>query len=114
MTNEDLQAYFKALGLGGDIIVAPDQSRFIVARGYTITRGSLTGKSCDVALQWSQAFPYVPAPAIHTRPHLIPMGTRNTQGSQLVPDWQYWSRRMGAPPTPKTVLAHVATVLGEV
>lgn len=114
MTNEDLQAYFRALGLGGEIVAAANGARFIVGRGFLISKGSLAGRRCDVAVQWSDAVPYVPAPAIHTRPVLIPMGTHNTQASALGDEWQYWSRRMVAGPTPKGVLAHIATVLGEV
>lgn len=114
MSNEDLQTYLRDLGLGGEVVVATNSSRFIVARGYRITKGSLAGRQCDVGLQWSDANPYVPAPAIHTRPALVPMGTRNTQASPLGQDWQYWSRRMTVQPTPKAIITHIATILGEV
>jgi hypothetical protein len=114
MTNEDLQAYFRGIGLGGEIVAAVNGARFIVGRDYLITKGSLVGRRCDVAVQWSDAIPYVPAPAIHTRPPLIPMGTRNTQASPLGDEWQYWSRRMVAELTPKAVVAHIATILSEV
>jgi hypothetical protein len=42
MTNEDLQAYFHGLGLGGEIVAAADGARFIVGREYLITKGSLS------------------------------------------------------------------------
>jgi hypothetical protein len=114
MTNEDLQAYLQRVGLGGDIIVASNGGRYVVARDFLITKGTLVGTRCDVAVQWSAATPYVAAPAIHTKPALVAMGTKNTQTSPIGPEWQYWSRRMVASPTPQAVVAHIATILGEV
>jgi hypothetical protein len=114
VSNEDLQAHLRALGLGGEVVTGASGARFIVAAGYVVTKGSLAGTRCDVAVQWSDSTPYIPAPAIHTRPALVAMGTRNTQGSDLGQDWQYWSRRMVAQPTPKSIMAHIATVLGEI
>jgi hypothetical protein len=77
-----------------------------VIRQVTITAGSLAGRACDVGLARCQSVPYVVAPAIHTRPALVPMdmsGPLHTQASALGPDWQYWSRRFDRPPTPQRV-----------
>jgi hypothetical protein len=117
MTDDDFAAYVH--GLGFTVETAHDASGhpYIVIRDFTIPAGSLAGRTCDVALARCQSVPYVMAPAIHTRPALVPMdmnGPLRTQASPLGDGWQYWSRRFDRPPTPQRVWAHILTVLGEV
>lgn len=90
-----------------------DKKRYVVIRGVAITAGRNAGKTCDVAILRTEGEPWVPQPAIHVRPHLVPMGQFNSQKSAFGPEWQYLSRRFDRVPTPKGFLAHVLTVLGE-
>lgn len=115
MTNDELEAYLRTLGLTVEGLTGNDRQPYIVIRQYTIPAGSLAGRSCDVALLRTPAVPYVAPPALHTRPALIPLGQRNTSQSPIGPDWQYWSRVLRVqPPTPRTWVVHIATVLSEV
>lgn len=114
MKAEDLDSYLAGLGLSVEVFQGGDGQPYTVIRGMTITRGGLTDTICDVAILRPAAEPYVVAPAIHVRPHLISMGTAATQQSPVGPEWQYWSRRYDHPPTPKGIWAHILTVLGEV
>jgi len=41
------------------------------------------------------------------------MGTRNTQGSGIGPEWHYWSRTVREH-TPKGIVTHIATIFSEV
>lgn len=114
MTNEDLEAHLRAIGFAVEQLTGNDGNPYIVIRGYLIPSGSLAGTVCDVAVQQTTAVPYVPPPAIHTRPAVIPMGTRNTQASGVGSEWQYWSRVLRGQPTPAAFVAHLATVFSEV
>jgi len=114
VTNQDLIEYLQRLGHSVEVTQAANGQRFIVVRGYRIPAGGLRGAICDIGIPWGDAVPYVAAPQLHTRPALIPMGQLNTQASPLGAEWQYLSRRLRVTPTPKAILAHIATVLSEV
>lgn len=113
MKAEDFDNYLAGLGLSVEVFQGADGQPYTVIREMTITKGSLADKTCDVALLRPTAEPYVVAPAIHVRPHLLPMGTAATQQSPVGSEWQYWSRRYDHPPSPKGIWAHILTVLGE-
>ena len=86
---------------------------YLVIKNVPISAGSHKGKICDVGILRSTANPWVPEAAVHVRPHLVQMGKASSQASPLGSDWQYLSRRFDKVPTPKAVLAHILTVLGE-
>ena len=113
MTNEDLEAHFRAIGWTVETVVGQDNLPYIVVRDYVIPAGTFAGRTCDVAVQRTSSVPYQAPAALHTRPILIPMGQRNTQMSGLGSDWQYWSRIVREQ-TPRAMVAHIATVLSEV
>lgn len=117
MTYEDIEEHFRTLGWTVETITDQGNAPFLVVRDYTVPAGSLAGTTCDLAIQRTAAIPYQPPPAIHTRPHLVPMdqGRFNVLVSSLGPDWQYWSRTV--PPerqTPSGMVAHIATVFAQV
>ena len=116
MKADDLETYLKGLDLTVEVLQGADTQPYTVVRDLTITKGSLAGQMCDVAIQRTEAEPYVMPPAIHTRPHLMPNGAAPpaSQPSGIGPEWQYWSRRYDRVPTPKGIWTHVLTVLGEV
>ncbi len=97
-------------------MVGNDGAKYVVVRGYAITSGSLGGQNCDVAITDVSTVPYVFPSAIHTRPKLVPMDNQRYKVSQsnIGPDWQYWSRVLGKQPTPKNIVAHMATIFHEV
>jgi hypothetical protein len=117
MNDADLENYVQSLGYQVETVLDASNVPYMVVHDFTITRGSLAGTTCDVALARSQNVPYLCPPAVHTRPALVPMdmvGPLRTQGSPLGSDWQYWSRRFDPSPTPKLIWAHIVTVLTEV
>ena len=117
MSPDDLDSYLRGLGFTVEVITDNQGNSYTAIRDVTISKGSLAGRICDVALQRLPAIPYQVPAAVHTRPALVPMdmaGPLKTQASALGDEWQYWSRRMDCPPTPQRVWAHVLTVLGEV
>lgn len=114
MTNEDLEEHLRGIGHTVERQTGGDGNAYIIVRDYIIPTGSLTGTVCDVAIQWTTTVPYVMPPAVHTRPALIPMGTRNTQASGIGPEWQYWSRVLRGQPTPAAFVVHLATIFSEV
>lgn len=117
MTNEDIEAHLRAIGYVVEQFSGNDGTPYIVIRDYLISRGSLAGKTCDVAIQRSPSVPYVAPTAIHTRPALVPMDMINplrTQQSPIGPDWQYWSRLLRGQATPAALVAHIATIFSEV
>ena len=117
MTDNDLVAFLRGLGLTVETAQDVNGHPYTVIRQVTITAGTLAGRVCDVALARCQSVPYMVAPAIHTRPTLVPMdmmGPLRIQASPLGPDWQYWSRRFDRPPNPQRVWTHILTILGEV
>lgn len=114
MIVDELETYVRDLGYEVEPITGADGSVYIVIKDIVIAGGSLAGTHCEVAILRSSENPWVPAAALHVRPHLVPMGHHTTQQSGIGPDWQYWSRRFDRVPTPKNIVAHVLTVLGEV
>jgi hypothetical protein len=113
MTNDELVRHLEGLGWTAESLQGQDGQSYIVIRDYSITSGSLADITCDVAVQRTPSIPYVAPPAIHTRPALVPMGTRNTQASGIGPEWQYWSRTVREQ-TPRGIVTHIATVFSEV
>src|SRR5947209_4923372 len=116
MTNEELEAFFQALGWSIDRREVGSQ-KFIIIRDYVIPMGCLAGRSCDIAIERTTTVPYVAPAAIHTRPALVPMdmgSSLRTQASSLGADWQYWSRVVRGQPTPQKIVAHIATIFSEV
>jgi hypothetical protein len=114
MSPDDLDAYIRSLGHTVEVITGNDSQPYTVVRDFVISTGSLAGRVCDVAVHRPPGVPYVLPAAIHTRPVLIPKGTRNTQDSPIGPEWQYWSRRLDRPPTPQAIWTHIATIFSEV
>jgi hypothetical protein len=117
MTDDDFTRYLRGLGFTVEATQDGNGQAYTVIRKVRLTTGSLAGKSCDIALARCMSTPYIVAPAIHTRPALVPMdmqGPLRTQQSPLGPEWQYWSRRFDHSPTPQQVWAHILTILGEV
>ncbi len=113
MTNEELEAHFRAVGWKIEQRVVGPQT-FIIIRDYVIPAGSLAGRPCDIAIERTSTVPYVAPPAIHTHPALVSMGSHSTMQSSLGPDWQYWSRVVRGQPTPRSIVAHLATIFSEV
>ena len=113
MTNEDLVKHVEGIGLKAEIFDVPGVSRYIVIREYEIRAGRLNGRKVDVALQWMPQIPYVAPSAVHVSPHLVAMGSANSQGSPIGASWQYLSRVLRVVPTPSAIVTHIATVLAE-
>ncbi len=113
MTNEDLVRHLEGLGLTVETLDRGPQGKWIVVRDYPINSGTLVGQRRDVAIQWSPQVPYIAPSAIQVRPHVVPMGTRNAQGSPLGPEWQYLSRVLRCMPTPQAWIVHINTILSE-
>ena len=115
MTNEELVSHLEGLGHTAETLDLGPQGRWIVVRDYPISTGTLAGQRRDVAVQWSPQVPYVAPSAVQVRPHVVPMGTRNAQGSPLGPEWQYLSRVLRCTPTPQALdRAHQHHLLGAV
>lgn len=112
MTIEEFEGHLKATSFQYETSVS-NGTTFVVIKNVPISGGAHVGKVCDVGIIHSTANPWVPHPSVHVRPHLVPMGQRNSQASALGGDWQYLSRRFDRPPTAKNFLAHILTVLGE-
>ena len=114
MSVDDFIAYARSLGYVVDEFQGDDGCAYVVVRDVRLPKGALTGRQCDIAIQRSDAVPFVPPAAIHTRPHLVPMVGKpplKTLKSGIGPHWQYWSRRYDHRATPKNLWAHVLTVL---
>ena len=114
MRVDDFEAHVRSLGHTVEATQGEDGNGYVVVRDVGLPTGSLKGRRCDIAIQRSEAVPFVPPAAIHTRPHLVPMVGKpplKTMKSEIGPDWQYWSRRYDHRPTPKNLWAHVLTVL---
>jgi hypothetical protein len=114
VTADDLESYLRGLGLAVEIITGADGSPYTAVRSFEVPAGALRGRVCDVAIRRETSVPYVPPPAINTRPHLVPMDGNEplkTIASGIGPEWQYWSRRFDRAPTPQALWAHVLTVL---
>jgi hypothetical protein len=108
----DFEAYLKEAGWTVELATAGGHA-FLVVRAMPITGGSHKGEERDVGILRSTETPWVPQAAVHVRPHVVPMGQFNSQASPLGSDWQYLSRRFDRPPTPRSLLAHIFTVLSE-
>lgn len=113
VTNEELEAHFRAIGWTIETVMGQDNLPYIVIRDYVIASGSFAGRTCDVAIQRTSSVPYQAPAAIHTRPILIPIGQYKTFVSRLGPEWEYWSRLVREQ-TPRGMVAHIATVFNEV
>ena len=104
----------RAKGYTVEELAGADGNSYSVIRNVRLPHGALVGKCCDVAIQRDQTVPYLPPPAIHTRPILAPMdmnGPLRTQRSEIGPDWQYWSRRFDRRPEPWSLWTHILTIL---
>ncbi len=73
MTADDFEEYVRGLGLTAEVLSGDDGNNYSVVRDFELPSGALRGRRCDVAIQRVDAAPYVVPPAIHTRPHLVPM-----------------------------------------
>lgn len=117
MTADDLDEYLRSLGHTVEVITGVDGLPYTVVRDVTLTKGSIAGCVCDIAVQRHAGDPFVVPSAIHTRPALVAMdmsGPLKTQASGIGGEWQYWSRRYDHPPAPKRIWTHILTALGEV
>lgn len=112
MTIEEFENHLRASSYQFVSTVA-NGTGFILIKGVQITGGSRAGSTCEVGIIRQPGNPWVPHPSVHVRPHLVPMGQRNSQNSQLGADWQYLSRRFDKVSTPKNFLSHILTVLAE-
>ena len=114
MIADDFDQYVRDLDYTVDVIRGDDRQAYSVIRDVELTAGALRGYRCDVAILRNEMVPYVPPPAIHTKPHLVPMDFSKplkTMASGIGPQWQYWSRRYDRSPTPKALWTHILTVL---
>ena len=114
MTVEDFDKYIESLGFIVEIIGGEDGNQYSVVRDVELPTGALRGRRCDIAIWRNGMVPYVPPPAIHTRPHLVPMDSTDplrTMASGIGAEWLYWSRRYDHKPTPKALWTHILTVL---
>lgn len=112
MVLADLEAHLISIGLSVEHIPL-DGQEWMVIKAFPIHGGIHVGKTCDVALRWSEQNPWAPEAQIHVKPHLVTMGQRNSQGSPLGAEWQYLSRRFDHPPQPRTYYAFLITALEE-
>ena len=114
MIADDFVLYARSLRYTVEVITGGDGQTYSVVRDVELPVGALRGRRCDIAILHNNMVPYVPPPAIHTRPHLVPMDGNKplkTMKSDIGHDWQYWSRRYDHKPTPKALWAHILTVL---
>ena len=114
MNLEEFEGHIQELGYAIETIRGADGNSYLIIRDVELPKGALRGRQCDIAIQRNEMVPYVPPPAIHTRPHLVPMDGNEplrTMESGIGLEWLYWSRRYDHPPTPKRLWAHILTVL---
>lgn len=114
MTADEFEDYLRNLDLNVEKILGDDGKQYSVVCDFELPKGSLSGLHCDIAIERIETVPYLPPAAIHTQPHLVPMNSGEplkTMGSDIGKDWQYWSRRFDHRPNPKTLWAHILTVL---
>ena len=117
MTDNDLISFMITIGWTINKITGADNLLYFVIKNYEITSGSLAGSECDIAIQQTGTIPYVPPSAIHIKPALVRMdmsSSLRTQQSGIGPEWQYWSRVFNKAQTPKSFIAHIATIFNEV
>ncbi len=115
-TSDELEGHFRALGWTVERLTGADNASYTVVRNYPIPAGSLAGRECDIAIGRVTSVPFVLPPVIHTRPALVPMdmGRYHTQQSPVGAEWQYWSRVLVGQPSPRAIVAHIATIFSEV
>lgn len=101
----DLDKHFGDIGLATETKVVNGDT-FTV-----ITTAASNGTTYQVGFKRTAGTPWVPESALHVRPHRVAMGQLSSQASPLGSDWQYLSRQFNRPPTPKSFLAHILTVL---
>ena len=114
MTIADFEEHVQGKGYVVEVIKGEDGNAYSVVRDVVLPSGALRDRRCDIAILRNEMVPYVPSPAIHTRPHLVHMDNKEplkTMKSEIGPKWQYWSRRYDHSPTPKALWAHILTVL---
>ena len=114
MTIDEFETHVRVKGYAVEEITGADSNPYLVVLDVDLPTGPLHGRRCDIAILRNTMVPYVPPPAIHTRPQLVPMDMNEplkTQKSGIGPDWQYWSRRYDRRPTPRDLWAHILTVL---
>lgn len=112
MLVDDFEKHLSASGLAFEP-AAVGAATYLVIKDVSVSGGTHAGKTCNVAIKRTTENPWVPESAVHVKPHLVPMGQVASQGSPLGEEWQYLSRRFDRPPTPRSFLAHIFTVLAE-
>lgn len=118
MTHEELEAYFRSIGWQTESVAGTDGNTYLLIHDYPIPAGTFAGRVCDLGIMRTPQVPYIPPPAIHVRPYLVPVAEESRFGitrSQISTEWQYWSRVV--PPerhTPAGMVAHIATVFCQV
>src|ERR1035437_4782183 len=113
MSNQELIDYLVSLGHRVSTVRAPGNVDFIVITGFTVPTGKNTGHKVDEGIQFSTQIPYVAPSAVHVRPALVVAGTQSSRDSELGSGWQYLSRQAARGTSPKQMLAHIVSVLGE-
>jgi len=94
---KDIESFFsEKLGLRVDYLKGNNGENLVV-HDVAIPAGALAGKVCDIALQCTESVPFMPHPAFHTKPALVPP-QQGVQEGKITPDWQYWSRQWPKPP----------------
>ncbi len=109
---DDFELHVASTGLTVERLTIGEQV-YLHIRAVTIAGGTHAGQECEVAILRTSEAPWAPQAAVHVRPHLVQMGQLNSQNSPVGADWQYLSRRFDRPPTPRSFLAFLLTVLGE-
>lgn len=113
MSNQDLIDYLLSLGHHVGTVRAPSNVDFIVITAFTVPTGKEAGHKVDVGIQFSTQIPYVAPSAIHVRPPVVAAGTQSSRDSELGTGWQYLSRQAARVTSPKEMVAHIVSVLGE-
>jgi hypothetical protein len=113
MSNQELIEHLVGLGHCVSTLRSSNNVDFIVVTGFTVPTGKHARRAVDVAVQFSTQIPYVAPSAIHVRPHLVAAGTQSSRDSELGSEWQYLSRQAGRVTSPQQMVAHIASVLGE-
>jgi hypothetical protein len=106
MQLEDLETHLASVGLDHENTQGGSDTFLVIQKIM-----ASDGVTYDVGVKRTAGTPWVPESALHVRPHRVPMGQNSSQGSPLGGEWQYLSRQFNRPPTPKSFLAHVLTVL---
>ncbi len=113
MSNQELIDYLVALGHQVSTVRNSSNTDFIVISGFTVLTGKDAGRTVDVGIQFSTQIPYVAPSAIHVRPQLVAAGSQSSRDSELGSGWQYLSRQAVRVTSPRAMVAHIVSVLGE-